>query len=76
MTIEQLQKDMMAAMKAHDKERKDAISSLVSAVKKNAIDAGRYGKQHDLKRTEDCTGADRYLPEGQNRADRRVPEAS
>ena len=29
MTIEQLQKDMMAAMKAHDKERKDAISSLV-----------------------------------------------
>ena len=40
MTIEQLQKDMMAAMKAHDKERKDAISSLVSAVKKNAIDAG------------------------------------
>ena len=40
MTIEQLQKDMMAAMKAHDRERKDAISSLVSAVKKNAIDAG------------------------------------
>ena len=40
MTIEQLQKDMMAAMKAHDKERKDAISSLVSAVKKNAIDVG------------------------------------
>ena len=37
MTIEQLQKDMMAAMKAHEK---DAISSLVSAVKKNAIDAG------------------------------------
>lgn len=31
---------MMAAMKARDKERKDAISSLVSAVKKNAIDAG------------------------------------
>ena len=40
MQIEQLRKDMMAAMKAHDKERKDAISSLVSAVKKNAIDAG------------------------------------
>lgn len=29
MQIEQLRKDMMAAMKAHDKERKDAISSLV-----------------------------------------------
>ena len=40
MQIEQLRKDMMATMKAHDKERKDAISSLVSAVKKNAIDAG------------------------------------
>lgn len=35
-----LQKDMMAAMKARDKVRKDAISSLVSAVKKAAIDEG------------------------------------
>ena len=35
MQMEQLRKDMMAAMKARDKERKDAISSLVSAVKKN-----------------------------------------
>ena len=34
MQMEQLRKDMMAAMKARDKERKDAISSLVSAVKK------------------------------------------
>ena len=31
---------MVAAMKARDKERKDAISSLVSAVKKAAIDSG------------------------------------
>ena len=31
---------MIAAMKAHDKERKMAISSLVSAVKKAGIDAG------------------------------------
>lgn len=38
--MEQLQKDMVAAMKAKDKPRKDAISSLVSAVKKAAIDAG------------------------------------
>ena len=81
MTIEQLQKDMMAAMKAHDKERKDAISGFRSEEKCDRCrlqrrDPGRYGKQHDLKRTEDCTGADRYLPEGQNRADRRVPEAS
>lgn len=40
MQMEQLQKDMIAAMKARDKERKDAISSLVSAVKKAAIDEG------------------------------------
>ena len=40
MQMEQLQKDMIAAMKAKDKPRKQAISSLVSAVKKAAIDAG------------------------------------
>lgn len=40
MQMEQLQKDMIAAMKAKDKPRKDAISSLVSAVKKVAIDEG------------------------------------
>lgn len=38
MTIEVLQKDMIAAMKAKDKPRKDAISALISAVKKVAID--------------------------------------
>ncbi|MCR5665999.1 MAG: GatB/YqeY domain-containing protein [Eubacterium sp.] len=40
MQMEQLQKDMIAAMKAKDKPRKDAISSVVSAVKKVAIDEG------------------------------------
>ena len=40
MDIETLRKDMVAAMKAKDKPRKEAISSLVSAVKKAAIDAG------------------------------------
>ena len=40
MELEALRKDMVAAMKAKDKERKEAISSLVSAVKKAAIDAG------------------------------------
>jgi len=40
MQMEQLQKDMIAAMKARDKVRKDALSSLVSAVKKVAIDEG------------------------------------
>ena len=40
MQFNQLQDDMIAAMKAKDKVRKDAISSLVSAVKKVAIDEG------------------------------------
>ena len=40
MQFEQLQKDMIAAMKARDKARKDTISTLVSAAKKAAIDEG------------------------------------
>lgn len=40
MDIELLRKDMVAAMKAKDKARKEAISSLISAIKKTAIDAG------------------------------------
>ncbi len=40
MQFEQLQKDMIAAMKARDKERKEAISSLIAAAKKVAIDEG------------------------------------
>lgn len=40
MELEALRKDMVAAMKAKDKPRKEAISSLVSAVKKAAINAG------------------------------------
>lgn len=40
MQFEQLQKDMIAAMKERNKARKDAISTLVSAAKKVAIDEG------------------------------------
>ena len=40
MTIDILRQDMVAAMKAKDKETKDAISSLIAAVKKAAIDEG------------------------------------
>lgn len=40
MQFADLQKEMIAAMKAKDKVRKDAISSLVSAAKKVAIDEG------------------------------------
>ena len=38
MTLEVLQKEMIAAMKAGNKLRKDTISSLIGAVKKTAID--------------------------------------
>lgn len=41
MKLEVLQKEMVAAMKARDKERKETISSLVAAVKKLAIDEGK-----------------------------------
>lgn len=38
MKLEILQKEMIAAMKSRNKERKDTISALISAVKKAAID--------------------------------------
>ena len=41
MDIKTMQKDMVAAMKAKDKVRKDAVSSLISAVKKLASDEGK-----------------------------------
>ena len=40
MTFEKLHADMVAAMKARDKERKNVISTLIADVKKAAIDAG------------------------------------
>ena len=40
MTFETLHGDMVAAMKARDKERKAVLSQLIANVKKAAIDAG------------------------------------
>ena len=40
MTIKDLQTEMIAAMKAKEKNRKDTISGLIAAVKKVAIDEG------------------------------------
>jgi len=40
MTFETLHNDMVAAMKARDKARKAVLSTLISDVKKAAIDAG------------------------------------
>lgn len=41
MTFEKLHADMVAAMKARDKERKGVISTLIADVKKAAIDQGK-----------------------------------
>ena len=41
MNFETLQKDMVAAMKARDKVRKDTLSSMIATVKKFAIDEGK-----------------------------------
>ena len=40
MTLETLQKEMIAAMKAKDKVKKDALSYLIAAVKRYGIDNG------------------------------------
>lgn len=40
MEFKTIQKDMIAAMKAHDKVTKDALSNLIAAIKKVAIDEG------------------------------------
>ena len=40
MELKKLQQDMIAAMKAKDKARKDAISSLYGAAKQLGIDKG------------------------------------
>lgn len=40
MEFKKLQSDMVAAMKAKDKQRKEAITNLIAAVKKVAIDEG------------------------------------
>lgn len=40
MELEQLRQDMITAMKERNKEKKEAISSLVAAVKKVGIDEG------------------------------------
>lgn len=38
MTLNKLQKDMIQAMKSGDKAKKEALSSVISSIKKNAID--------------------------------------
>ncbi len=66
---------MIAAMKAKDKFRKDAISALVSAVKKKESTTAAVTTFPDemaneaiLKRDQIREGADRYLPRRPYRA--------
>ena len=81
MELAVLQKDMVTAMKAKDKVRKEAISSLISAVKKVAIDEGHRdditgtGRSGNFKRTENSKRTDRHLPCRTYRSDRRVPDS-
>lgn len=79
MELEQLRKDMVAAMKAGDKARKASISNLVSAVKKAAIDEGcREDIPASLvdkvlvKELKTAKEPDRDLPRRQRRASGRV----
>lgn len=80
MKLKELQDAMIAAMKAKDKFRKDAISALVSAVKKKGIDNGCRDNIPDemaneaLKRDQIREGADRYLPRRPYRAAGRIQE--
>ena len=46
MTLQELQKDMIAAMKAKDKVKKDAISSLIAAVPKMILDDFRHDSDY------------------------------
>ena len=78
MELAVLQKDMVTAMKAKDKVRKEAISSLISAVKKVAIDEGHRDDikpelvdQVILKELKTV----RHLPCRTYRSDRRVPDS-
>ena len=49
MELEALRKDMVAAMKAKDKVTKEAVSALIAAVKKAAIDEGCRVIMKELK---------------------------
>lgn len=81
MELAVLQKDMVAAMKAKDKVRKEAISSLISAVKKVAIDEGHRDDikpelvdQVILKELKTVKEQIDTCPGRTYRSDRRVPD--
>ena len=74
--IDEVRKAMVTAMKAGDKERKESLSMLLSALKNKAID-----KREDLTEARKRSGFKRNQtdkrnsgtdPGGQNRHDRRM----
>ena len=76
MELEALRKDMVAAMKAKDKVTKEAVSALIAAVKKAAIDEGCRddikGELVDRVILKELKRADRYLPGRTYRSQRGV----
>ena len=62
MTVEALRKDMVAAMKAKDKTTKEAVSALISAAKKAAIDEGCRDDIPEALVDRDSQRTARYLP--------------
>ncbi len=65
MKLEELQKAMIAAMKAKDKPRKESISALVSAVKKAGIDANIQALDENMVETAERGG-------GKDDSDRKI----
>ena len=79
MQLETLRKDMVAAMKAKDKVTKEAVSSLIAAAKKVAIDEGCRDDIPEelvdrviLKETENSKRAAGYLSGEQRRPQIRI----
>ena len=60
--IEQIRGEMVAAMKAKDKERKDALSMLLGSLKNKAID-----KRSDLTEAEENERNSGLCPGGSHR---------
>lgn len=63
--IDEVRSEMMAAMKAHDKERKDALSALLTALKNKFIDkradlTEEEEKRSCIKRNQARKGNNRY----------------
>ena len=74
--IDEVRSAMVAAMKARDKDRKDSLSALLSALKNKAIDkrADLTGEPGHLKRDQAAPGDAGTAPAGSYRHYRRVQE--